>query len=157
MKNVKSYSEMMAQQNIIAVNEGLLSNIKNLFAPDYEIKNPILKELLREVDCPISWKETRLSLWPAITDPAVVISLSIREDTSPKDLAPVNSLIFLTKFMSHFSDARAVNTPSAVISQTLPQESLSSELPSLTVRVQWVSSPAIPVSTASLSQEGSTA
>ena len=60
MKNVKSYSEIMAQQNIIAVNEGLLSNIKNLFASDYEIKNPILKELLREVDCPISWKETRL-------------------------------------------------------------------------------------------------
>ena len=60
MKNVKSYSEMVAQQNIIAVNEGLLSNIKNLFASDYEIKNPILKELLREVDCPISWKETRL-------------------------------------------------------------------------------------------------
>lgn len=60
MKNVKSYSEMMAQQNVVAINEGLLSNIKNLFTSDYEIKNPILKELLREVDCPISWKETKL-------------------------------------------------------------------------------------------------
>jgi len=60
MKDVLTYTEIMVSRNAASINEGLLSNIKNLFTSDYTIKNPILKELLREVDCPISWKETKL-------------------------------------------------------------------------------------------------
>lgn len=60
MKNVLSFREREELNRLSQVNEGLLSNISNLFTSNYIIKNKILKELLREVDCPISWKETKL-------------------------------------------------------------------------------------------------
>lgn len=60
MKNVMSFREMDRYSRISQVNEGLLSAISNLFASSYTIKNNMLKELLREVDCPISWREAKL-------------------------------------------------------------------------------------------------
>lgn len=60
MKDVITFSEMLRRDEVSRINEGLLSSIKNLFTSDYVIKNKILRELLREVDCPITWKETKL-------------------------------------------------------------------------------------------------
>lgn len=61
MKDIISLKEYLNKNNRGEnINEGILSSLSNLFTANYEIKNPILKELLREVDCPISWKETKL-------------------------------------------------------------------------------------------------
>ena len=61
MKDIVSLKEYLNENHRGAnINEGILSSIGNLFTSNYEIKNPILRELLREVDCPISWKETKL-------------------------------------------------------------------------------------------------
>lgn len=61
MKDIVSLKEYLNENNRgESINEGILSSLSNLFTSNYEIKNPILRELLREVDCPISWKETKL-------------------------------------------------------------------------------------------------